>query len=575
MKTFLVCLLLGAAISGVYYNALSGEFVFDDYLLIVNRSIFPQIAENPWLALSPAVLGYRPFRTLSYLLDYRLGGMNPWFFHLSNILYHWLTACLVFLVTIRLTRDIERSAAEESPTGREARCWRIALFVAFIWAIHPVQTDSVSYISGRRDIIGGLCLFLAFWGYLRFRAAPPVGSWRFGWLALSCLVYGLGILSKESVLVLPALCWFYDALREGVWMSLRRRWALYFIVLLGGFAVLWWFAGAWIEQLVFKFDWYGGSVIGNFATVTRIWLHYLSLMVYPITLSADYSYNAFPVSQSFLEPEVFLALAIIVSMGAAAWALSRWRSLIGYGAFWLLIAILPVSHLIPIKEIMAEHYLYVPLFGFALICGILFDAACGTIVGGGLWRGRALVVYGLAVVLLILAGARVVIRNRDWADEETLWTVTAQTMPRCARAHYNLAGVHLRQKRIGDAQREFTTVLAILPNHMNALVGLGEIAFEQKQYGQAFGYANQAVLINPHNFRVQYLLGWTYLAFKKLDEAEIYFRQAMKLRPRYLPIYTGLETVAKERGDAEMAARWAEKRHSLSQKRSPDSPSWD
>jgi tetratricopeptide (TPR) repeat protein len=573
MKTFLVCLLLGAAIGGAYYNALSGGFVFDDYLLVVNKSIFSQIAEDPWLALSPAVLGYRPFRTLSYLLDYRLGGMNPWFFHLSNVIYHWLTACFVFLVTMRLTRDIEQDKEEETLKARETRCWRIALFVAFVWALHPVQTDSVSYISGRRDIIGGLCLFLAFWAYLRFRAAQSGGPWRVGWLALSCLVYGLGILSKESVLVLPALCWFYDALREGMWEALRRRWALYFMVLLGGFAVLWWFAGSLLERLVLRLDWYGDSIVGNFATVARIWLHYLLLMVYPATLSADYSYNAFPASQSFLESEVLGALAIIVSVAAAAWTFSRWRPLIGYGALWMLITILPVSHLIPIKEIMAEHYLYVPLFGFALICGILFDAACGAVVVSGVWRGRALIVYGLTVVLLILAGARVVTRNRDWADEETLWTITAQTMPRCARAHYNLAGIHLRHRRIGDAQREFATVLAISPNHANALAGLGEIAFQQRLYGQALGYANQAAMSDPRNFRAQYLLGWIHLALKKLDEAETYFRQAMKLSPTSALIYAGLEAVAKERGDAEAAARWAEKQRSFSQKRSTPSRS--
>jgi tetratricopeptide (TPR) repeat protein len=326
-----------------------------------------------------------------------------------------------------------------------------------------------------------------------------------------------------------------------------------------------------IERLVLNPHWHGGSVAGNFATVARIWLHYLALLVYPATLSADYSYNAFPVSQSFLEPEVLSALAIIASVTAAAWALSRWRPLIGYGALWMLIAILPVSHLIPIKEIMAEHYLYVPLFGFALICGLLFDAACGAVAESGVWRGRALVVYGLVVVLLMLAGVRVVARNRDWADEETLWTVTAQAMPRCARAHYNLAGIHLRQKRVGDAQREFATVLAISPNHADALAGLGEIAFQQKRYGQALGYANQAALINPRSFRIKYLLGWIHLAVKKLDKAETYFRQAMKLKPTYALIYAGLEAVAKERGDTEAAAQWAEKQRSLSRRQAAPS----
>ena len=564
LQTSIVCLLLGAAIGVVYYNALSGDFVFDDYLLVVNHPIFPKITNDPWSVFSWAVLGYRPFRTLSYVIDYRLGGMQPWFFHLSNVFYHWVSACLVFLVTLRLTRDIGQAGSEENVETRELRCWRTAIFVVFFWALHPVLTDSVTYISGRRDILGGLCFFFAFWAYLRFRSVQTETLLRFGWLLLSCLVYGLGILSKESVIMLPLLCWLYDVRREGFWVSFYRRWAIYGLVLLLGFAVLWHFAGGMIWKAVLKFSWHGGSMEGNFATVARIWSHYLSLMVYPKTLNADYSFDAFPVSSSFLAPDVLEALAILAVCAVLTWALSRWRPLIGYGALWMLIAILPVSHIIPIREVAAEHYLYVPVFGFALICGVLFDAACGGRAVSAVRRSRPLIVYGLVALLLMLAGMRIVDRNRDWANEEALWSATVQTARRCVRAHYNLAGIYLRQNRIEDAKREFTIVLAITPNHRDTLAGLGEIAFQERQYGQALGYALQATKDGVHTFRTQYLLGWIYLAMKKLDEAENYFQKARRLRPRYADLYTGLETIAKERGDAEAAARWAETRQRLS-----------
>jgi tetratricopeptide (TPR) repeat protein len=204
--------------------------------------------------------------------------------------------------------------------------------------------------------------------------------------------------------------------------------------------------------------------------------------------------------------------------------------------------------------------------------GVLFDAACGASETRAVWRGRALVAYGLVALLFILAGSRIVARNRDWANEETLWTVTARTAPRCVRAHYNLAGIHLQQKRIADAKREFATVLALAPDHVEALAGLGEIAFQQKQYGQALGFALQASAINPRNFRTLHLLGWTHLALQKLDDAETSFQQAMKLRPGYASTYTGLEEVAKKRGDAEAAARWAEKRRSLTRKKPTPAP---
>ena len=265
--------------------------------------------------MSPTSLGYRPFRNLSYIVDVRVGGMQPWVLHLSNLFYHWLSACFVFFITLRLTNS--RSGTPSQPTTvipeNEWR-WRPAVFVAALWALHPVLTDAVTYISGRRDILGGLCVFCGLWAYLRFRAAEGASGWRYGWLLLSCVAYGLGILSKESAIVLPLLCWLYDVQHEGVVASLRRRWAVYFFVLLLGGAVLWHFSGAIILATIQNSVWYGGSLEGNFATVARIWVHDLSLMVFPRTLLADYSYNAFPASSSFAQPDVLLALGILVSI---------------------------------------------------------------------------------------------------------------------------------------------------------------------------------------------------------------------------------------------------------------------
>jgi tetratricopeptide (TPR) repeat protein len=553
MKRLVVCLSLAVAIGGAYYNALGNGFVFDDYLLVVDKPAI-RTSHSIWTVLSdPLSLGYRPLRTFSYLLDYRIGGMQPWVFHLSNLLYHWVTACVVFLVALRLTN---------APTVEEEQWrWRPAVLIALLWALHPVQTDAVTYIAGRRDILGGLCLFAGLWAYLRFRTSSSSGRWRYGWLLLSCLVYGLGILSKESVIVLPLLCWVYDVQQEGMMESLRRRWMLYFIVLLLGAAVLWYFSGWMMLRTIQQAAWHGGSMPGNFATVARIWVHYLSLMVYPHTLLADYSYDAFPVSQSLTEPEVLWALATLGVVIAGVWGLTRWRSLCGYGGVWMLITILPISHIIPIQEIAAEHYLYVPLFGFCVMVGLLLDALCRAPIehSGGVGVLRPVVGGVLVIALLSGAVARIATRNRDWLDEERLWSTTIQTAPRSARAHYNLAGVYKQQKRTQEAAREFSATLAVRPTHIGAIVGLGELAFEAGQYGQALYYVLQAQRIAPRNARAIYLLAWVRLALKEVVEAETLFQQARTLMPNTPGVYAGLLAVAKERGDSKAEAQWAEK----------------
>jgi len=566
MKKLLVCLVLAGAIGAAYYNALGNDFVFDDYMLVAESPLIHSPRPLMHFLLAPLSLGYRPFRNLSYLVDVRLGGMQPWVLHLSNLIYHWLSACFVFFIVLRLTNA--RPGLPLQPTAETAENnwrWRPAIFVTALWALHPVLTDAVTYISGRRDILGGLCLFFGLWAYLRFRAATPHGVLRYGWLLLSCLAYGLGILSKESAIVLPLLCWLYDVQQEGIVASLRHRWALYFLVLLIGAAVLWHFAGPIIVETYNRSTWYGGSIEGNFATVVRIWLHYLSLMVFPRTLLADYSSNAFPASSSFGQFDVLLALGILMSLAIGLTLLARKFPLCGYGGLWMLVSILPLSHIIPIKEIVAEHYLYVPLFGFCLIVGVVLDALCGVGVSQGAFgsRLRAAVVYGFVLCVLLAATLRTITRNRDWVNEETFWFATTQTAPQGARAHYNLAGVYKRQKRADDAAREFMTTLAIAPQHTGAIVGLGELAFENGHYGPALGYASEAQQIAPHNPRVIYLLGWVKLALKDVDVAEQLFQQAATLMPNSSGVYAGLEAVAKERGDKEAEARWADKRRAL------------
>lgn len=571
MKKLLVCLVLAAAIGAAYFNALSNEFVFDDYLLVVENPVVHSSQPLAHFLASPTSLGYRPFRNLSYIVDVRVGGMQPWVLHLSNLFYHWLSACFVFFITLRLTNS--RSDTPSQPTTvipeNEWR-WRPAVFVAALWALHPVLTDAVTYISGRRDILSGLCVFCGLWAYLRFRAAEGASGWRYGWLLLSCVAYGLGILSKESAIVLPLLCWLYDVQHEGVVASLRRRWAVYFFVLFLGGAVLWHFSGAIILATIQNSVWYGGSLEGNFATVARIWVHDLGLMVFPRTLLADYSYNAFPVSSSFAQSDVLLALGILVSIAVGLTLLARRFPLCGYGGLWMLVSILPLSHIIPIKEIVAEHYLYVPLFGFCLIVGVLLDALCGVGLAKrqGWERIRAATAYGLVLALLIGAVLRTIVRNRDWVNEETFWSVVTRTAPQSARGHYNLAGVYKRQNRFSDAAREFAETLALAPQHSGAIVGLGELAFESGHYGQAFHYASQAQQIAPRNPRVIYLLSWVNLALKNIDTAEQFFQQAAALMPNSPGVYAGLEAVAKERGDKEAEARWADKRRMLEAKSS-------
>ncbi|MHC4831238.1 MAG: glycosyltransferase family 39 protein, partial [Planctomycetota bacterium] len=195
-------LLMGLALA-LYANALGNDFVFDDLSLLRKN---PAIRDPGllWDALTrPGASSYRPVRTASFAIDFALSGDRTWAYHLLNALYHGLTAVLVHAVVGRLSRS--RAAA---------------LCAALLFVAHPVHTESVAYISGRRDVLTGLFCLLGFYAYLRFREA---GRWRWLGLAGVSLLLGLGV--KEMAVVLPALVFAHDLILDRA--ALRRHAPIY------------------------------------------------------------------------------------------------------------------------------------------------------------------------------------------------------------------------------------------------------------------------------------------------------------------------------------------------------------
>jgi predicted membrane-bound mannosyltransferase len=187
---FLVCVLFILPCI-LYWNTLHNDFVFDDMPLIWGSKVVPRLnSVYDIVNLFTEKYGYRPIRTLSYAIDYRFSGTGPVSYHVSNIIYHAITALLVYLVTLSL---IPQQAT--------------ALVAAFIFAVHPVHTDAVAYLSGRRDILFALFYLAGFWCFLRHRKRN-----RLLYLIAAMLLYLLSIGSKEMGVTLPLVFFIYDAL---------------------------------------------------------------------------------------------------------------------------------------------------------------------------------------------------------------------------------------------------------------------------------------------------------------------------------------------------------------------------
>lgn len=513
-------LLLTAVTAAVYYNSLHNEFLFDDLQTIVETQsvggpgqfgqLFSLLKGNP---------AYRPIRSASYAFDYALSGLDPWGYHLSNIAYHVLSATVVFLIAQTL---FSRTAT--------------ALFAAVLFAVHPVQTEAVTYLSGRRDVLSGLFVLTGFYMFLRYRQTG-----RAGYLATVLPLYLLAFFTKESGIVLPLLCFSYDAVsrirveREGggfppfreiwagAWSAVRESRLFYIplVVLAGGLAtyVLFLVRGTWVRT------YYGGSLFFTGLTMARVFLHYMKLLIFPLTLNADYSYNAFPVTTSWADPNAWVAVLILAGLGYGLLSCLRTRPLAAFGGLWFFVALLPVSQIVPHHEMMAEHFLYIPSVGICLMVAALAHPLMD--------RHRfAPALYAAAMVVLVFFSFRTVWRNTDWKDDLTLWSKTVQVAPQGARARNNLGAVYLRRGELTRAEEELNAAVQIKPDFAIAHGNLGKIALDQGDLARAERELQTALRLKADEVIPRLWLGAALVRLQRLPEAEQQFRAALA-RPPY------------------------------------------
>ncbi len=379
--------------------------------------------------------------------------------------------------------------------------------------MHPVQTDAVTYAAGRRDVLCGLFFATGFLAYLRWRERRTRLA-----LAAAFASYVLAILAKEMAVTLPLVCVLYDRFartRDGGASakrsaspdrSMRAPVGVRFLAAAAvlGALVGWVVYGRFVRRVIAATPWHGGTPGTNLATVLRIWLHYLWLLVWPARLSADYSYRGFPVSTTLLDPRAVAAVGILAVVAVIAAWLWRRGNLAGFGAGWWAVTLLPVSHLVPYRELLAEHYLYVPMMGAAAVVAGAVDAA------GTRAAARRLALAAVAV-LVVAATARTIVRNRDWHDAVSLWSATIAVVPDCVRAHYNLGQAYFARVRLDDAEREWRAAAALTPDDVDTLVALATLAYRRARFDEAEHWIAAALARKPDDGRVQNLAGWIAL----------------------------------------------------------------
>lgn len=503
--------LLLLAVVAAYAGALRGPFVFDDIAAILDNPTIRQVWPLGEVLHPPVgdglTVGGRPLLNLTFALNFAAGGLDPTGYRAANIALHVLNTLLLFGVVRWTLRLVGR------PSGGLADGERVALLVAMGWALHPLQTESVTYIAQRAESLAAFFCLATLYSFVR---ATEAGR-GFAWKSAAVGLCALGMTAKETMAVTPLLILLYDrtfvaSTFRGAWFERRG-----FYTALGATWLI-------LAGLVYEMGNRGGSTAaGDWGTTWHylltqcgaIW-HYLRLVVWPQPLVFDYG-----VALVTDWREVAGAgLALLTALGATVWALVR-RPAAGFvpAAFFLWLA--PSSSFIPVtSQTMAEHRMYLPL---ALV---LVPVALGLVR----WLPRS--ALWLAAGLALLGGGATWQRNQIYRSEIALWQQTLAARPDNARAHDNLAHALLEAGQIDTAGEAFATAIELRRGDFaDALNGLGLVRLRQGRASEAVAALEDASRRKPDNAAILANLGGALARTGRLPEAlAVYERAAARGR---------------------------------------------
>lgn len=386
-----VMLLLLAAFI-LYRKALGQDFLgnWDDHIYVTaNPDIMGFTHENIWHAFSREYFGnYAPLHIMSYILDYALWGFNAFGYKLTNILLHALNSVLYYALLARIT-------------SRR----RFALAAAAVFLCHPVQVETVVWISQRKNLLAMFFSLLSFLTYLSWK-----DDRRFTLYMVSLTAFALALLSKSVAVVLPLILICFDLCfreRETLWRLVRDK--LPYIGLAAVFSII----TLYTQESSGRTGYLSGLPLITLINMLPTFSRYLILLLFPAQLSIIYND---PIKTA-LDTEVVLS-ALLVATLTVSWVylyrrnrgLFFWCSLIPIG-------LLPVSNIIPLVTLMNDRYLYFPMLGFAAIVAHLL------ILEPGVRPLRQLVSLRLVFFSVLLALSAVTWKRIDvWQDSETLWS---------------------------------------------------------------------------------------------------------------------------------------------------------
>ena len=538
LRAVIACAVLAALVWTTYANSLEGPFTFDDWHVIPQNPAvrdpgnIPEFFQDISLfSILASNRDYRPLFMTSMTLCWWAGDGKYLPFHLTSIALHMAVVLLLFGVLRRLLRQESAHPGGLRPGSVDFAAW----LGAALFAVHPLATESVVYISSQSVPLAACFLLLSFFLFLRVYTGSRQGTGSWVLRVASWCAYGLALFSKPIAFVLPLVLVLWDLLlgRQSTGASgvrdaiggLRKH--LPFAVLSGLYLL--------VRKAVFDAPFGGTEPIRGFfehalTQIRAIAVHYFHLAALPIGQNVDLAY---PVSESIVDGRVLLAGAVCFAIAALLWRFRRHRSLV-FWCLWFPAGFLITSYGVVLRQVTNEHRAYIPLVGFcaamALVLAKTRDALPIRIsdMSIGSRAGRALLTT-LTVVLLVGLGSATHLRNRVWSSGLTLWENAAQNGGTW-RAHMNYALALEEAGRAEESLFEFQRAVEIGP-YAFAHLNLGLAYIRRGQGDKGLSHLRTATRLFPESPDTHLHLGVGLIETGNFEEAETELREALRLRP--------------------------------------------
>jgi len=521
----------------IYGNCLGNGFVGDDRQFVVENRWIRDLGNLPSFFFSTRATAsgstdwgaviYRPLRTLSYAVDYRLFGLDNRGFHATNVLLHILV-CISFYFILRELFVVAAAAFAG----------------ALLFAVHPVHQEAVAWVAGRADLIGMLFFNLSLWSYIRYRQGG-----RLPLLLLSLFLSFAAYLGKETMVCLPGIILAYDLavcrkapLRKTV-PARFPAWTLFLIVCAAYLALRFSVTGRMSQDQ----SWWGGSVYSNFLMMTKATAVYMRLLVFPFKLNLHYLIE--PVN-SALDPAVALSLLLIAGTLAATVYFYRKNDMLFFFFAWFFLALVPIANIVPISfAMMAERYIYMPSAGpiAAMALGV---AGIKRQTG----RGGGRIALAIVGILTVAFSLQVIARNRVYRDEFTFYSAAVKESPGSAPSHNGLASQYAARKEYSPAIENFDKAISLDPRYAEAYILRASVYAEMKNFPAAVSSGEKAVSLSPGSASIRYSMGNIYREAGDLINARTQWEKAVELDPLFSAAWNNLGNYFFVTGDYEKAA---------------------